>query len=117
MKSRVEGYFADESSMRGGKGQDDQWLADLRQESRRAMIRRLVMDRVRTGGFGDGPRPVPLDSTADGVPYGAMDDVSATPRGSWRPDWPKVCEAAVVGVVVTLAGTWLCARLGLARRS
>lgn len=119
MSSRVEGYFVEEGAVIGPRqGTNAEWLAGLRKEARRAMVRRLVLERVRNGGFQGAPKPVPLDSTADYVGYGSMDDGPAPiPAGTpaqaasgWRFSGPRVVETIVIGLTVAVLGTWLCGR-------
>ncbi len=112
MTERIEGYFADADAIHGGGGTDDQWLAGLRQEARRSLIRRLVMERIRHVGYHGAPGPVPgadLSDATDALPSGPPH----APGPRWRLELPRVLEALAIGVVVTVASTWLCMRWGL----
>lgn len=44
-------------STNGATRSTDDWLWRLRKDARRAMVRRIVMDRIKNGGLQDAPPP------------------------------------------------------------
>jgi len=103
MPERVEGYEADESALRGGPGSVS-WIDGLRRDARRALIRRLVMERVQLGGYD--PRPNPHDGLSDS-------GTESTPESSGR--FTRVLETVLTGAAVVVVGAYVCSRLGIGR--
>jgi len=96
--------------MQSGGGADDAWLADLREESRLLLIRRIVMERLANGGFSGAPRPVDLDSTSD-APPGGLDDVSPASKKEWS--FTPLLRDIAIGVGVSVLAAWVCTRWGI----
>lgn len=84
----VEGYTASQQAAAPVPGAsssaDMAWIAGLRQELRREMIRELALKRIRSGG---------------------RDNQPAEPSRLGR-----MTEAFFVGVAVTLVTSWVCSR-------
>jgi hypothetical protein len=105
MPERVEGYEADETALRGGPGSVS-WIDGLRKDARRALIRRLVMERIQLGGYD--PRPNPHDGLSDS-------GVESSPSAS-NDRFIRAAEAIATGVAVLVVGAWVCSRLGIGAR-
>jgi len=104
MPERVEGYEADETVLRGEPGSVS-WIDGLRRDARRALIRRLVMERIQLGGYD--PRPNPHDGLSDS-------GIESSPASSSNDRLIRVAEAVMTGVAVIVIGAVVCSRLGIA---
>jgi len=102
MPERVEGYEVDESMLPGASGSVS-WIDGLRKDARRALIRRLVMERIQLGGYD--PRPNPHDGLSDS-------GIESSPSSS-NDRVIKAVETVLTGVAVLVVGGWLCSRLGI----
>lgn len=103
MPERVEGYEVDGSALPAGTPGSVSWIDGLRRDARRALIRRLVMERIQLGGYD--PRPNPHDGLSDS---GTESDPSAS-----NERFIRVAETILTGVAVLVFGSLVCSRLGI----
>ena len=105
MPAIVEGYEADESALRGGPGSVS-WIDGLRRDARRALIRRLVMERVQLGGYE--ARPNPHDGLSDS-------GTESTSESNSR--FTRILETVLTGAAVVVIGAYVCSRFGIGKAS
>ncbi len=102
MPEIVEGYETD-GAAQSASGEAS-WVDSLRRDARRAMIRRLVMERIEVGGYD--PRPNPHDGLSDS---GTESNLSAPTNGALI----RFAETVLAGVAVMVIGAMLCSHLGV----